>query len=269
MGGPVSILTSWRSDSPHARYSNPVTKRAIYLLDADPDLADVLDDDVLEEARRHLVTGLGHREVGPWDAPGAMQPAPGALGMLLLDGVAVRDVEVSGRAAMELLGSGDLLRPWDTDQDLHAVQPEVKWTVVAPLRWAFLDQRFTALAARWPPLLAAIVQRAMRRSRALVFHLAVTQITGVEQRLLLVLWELAHRWGRVGPDGVRLRLNITHAMLAQLVGARRPSVTTALRTLGEHGLVTQEGPGRWILHGSSPSFGDDDQREDALAVRPR
>jgi hypothetical protein len=224
-------------------------ERAVYLLDADPDLADALDRETAAQARPYVVARVEQVDAGPWDPMRGIEATDSELGLLVLDGIATRDVEVSGRCATEILGSGDLLRPWDQDQGLHAVQPDVRWTVVAPLRYARLDRRFTHVAARWPALMAAIVERATRRSRALAFHLAVTQITGVEQRLHLVLWELAQRWGKVGPEGVSLRLNVTHEMLGRLIGARRPSVTTALRALADEGLVTQEAPGRWVLHG--------------------
>jgi hypothetical protein len=101
--------------------------------------------------------------------------------------------------------------------------------------------------------MAALMARAIRRSRALSYHLAVSQITGVETRVLIVLWEFAARWGHVRPDGVALRLGVTHETLARLVGARRQSVTTALRALHEARRVTQEGPGRWLMHGEPPS----------------
>ena len=70
--------------------------------------------------------------------------------------------------------------------------------------------------------------------------------------LLEGLWELAGRWGHVAPDGVHLSLRLTHEGLAHLVGARRPSVTSALSELQEQGRLTPDGPGRWILRGDPP-----------------
>lgn len=57
----------------------------------------------------------------------------------------------------------------------------------------------------------------------------------VERRLLLKLRQLADRWGRVTPDGVRLDLRLTHQELANMVGAARESVTIALGRLAEAG----------------------------------
>ena len=64
----------------------------------------------------------------------------------------------------------------------------------------------------------------------------------------MLLWTLAERWGRVGPHGVRLPLSLPHRTLATLVGARRPSVTTALTGLARAGLVERVRDG-WLLHG--------------------
>jgi len=53
-------------------------------------------------------------------------------------------------------------------------------------------------------------------------------------------WHLAERWGRVGRDGVTITLPLTHELLAKLVGAARPSVTTALGDLAARGLLTRD-----------------------------
>lgn len=225
---------------------------AVYLLDADPELADVLDPETLSQARPYAVARVGEADLGEWMPASAHFPRASDLGLLVLSGVVARELEVAGRSATEILGDGDLLRPWDPEHDALFLAPAVRWTVLAPLRFAILDARFALVAARWPALMAGLMARAVRRSRALAYNLAVTQITGVDTRVLLVLWDFALRWGHVRPDGVSLRLRVTHEMLARLVGARRPSVTTALRQLHDAGRVTQDGPGRWILHGDPP-----------------
>lgn len=225
---------------------------AVYILDADPDLADLLDPETLAQARPYAVARVGEAEPGEWDPLSSHTPQATDLGLLILSGVTCREVHVAGRSATEVLGDGDLLRPWDPENDALFVAPTVDWTVLAPLRFAILDARFALVAARWPRLMSALMARAVRRSRALTYHLAVTQITGVETRVLMVLWEFAQRWGHVRPEGVALNLRVTHEMLARLVGARRPSVTSALRTLNDEGRITQEGPGRWLLLGTPP-----------------
>lgn len=47
----------------------------------------------------------------------------------------------------------------------------------------------------------------------------------------LTLWQLGDRFGHVTPEGIVLRLALTHELPGELVAAQRPSVTTALRSL--------------------------------------
>jgi CRP/FNR family transcriptional regulator, cyclic AMP receptor protein len=45
-------------------------------------------------------------------------------------------------------------------------------------------------------------------------------------------------------------------VLGKLVGAHRPSVTTALGSLGDRGLVVRDGDG-WVLREAPPTAGDE------------
>jgi CRP/FNR family cyclic AMP-dependent transcriptional regulator len=69
----------------------------------------------------------------------------------------------------------------------------------------------------------------------------------VETRLLVQFWHLAERWGRVGPDGISISVPLTHEMLAKLVRATRPSVTTGLGRLASRGLLVRESDRGWRL----------------------
>ena len=207
------------------------------MLDADPELGADLDPEAHAAARARIVAPVISVPAGPWDPP-----EPGrsiALGLLVLDGIAIRDIAVAGRTTTELLAEGDVLRPWDGDMSLGPIELKPSWTVLEPARLAVLDHRFAAAAARWPALTSALLQRAVRRSRWLAVHHSVTHLPRTDARLLLLFWALAERFGTVRPDGVHVPLTLTHETLAKLVGARRPSVTTALRELGERGAVTR------------------------------
>ena len=70
----------------------------------------------------------------------------------------------------------------------------------------------------------------------------------------MLLWDLAERWGRVRAGAVVLPLRLTHSLLAELVAARRPTVTTALAGLAHSGLVRTT-RGGWVLFGQPPSDG--------------
>jgi hypothetical protein len=63
----------------------------------------------------------------------------------------------------------------------------------------------------------------------------------VEGRLLVQFWQLAERWGHMDRDGIAVSSPLTHELLAKLVGAARPSVTTALGRLAERGLLLRSG----------------------------
>jgi hypothetical protein len=51
---------------------------------------------------------------------------------------------------------------------------------------------------------------------------------------------------------VQVDLPLTHNLLALVVGARRPSVTAAARSLSEAGRIEARPRSRWILKGEAP-----------------
>jgi CRP/FNR family transcriptional regulator, cyclic AMP receptor protein len=51
---------------------------------------------------------------------------------------------------------------------------------------------------------------------------------------------------------VHVPLKLTHQLLGRVVGAQRPSVTTALKQLMEEGSVSRRDDGTWLLHGDPP-----------------
>jgi CRP-like cAMP-binding protein len=123
----------------------------------------------------------------------------------------------------------------------------VEWRWLTPVRLAVLDGAFLERAARWPQVGWHLTRRTLGRGQASAVQLAICSRPRVEDRLMLLMWHLARRWGRVTPNGVRLELPLTHAVLGKLVGAHRPSVTTALGSLADRGLVKREGEAGWVL----------------------
>ena len=53
-------------------------------------------------------------------------------------------------------------------------------------------------------------------------------------------------------DGVVVPLPLSHQRLADLVGAQRQSVTTAMGGLTRAGAVSRRDDGHWVLHGEPP-----------------
>jgi hypothetical protein len=223
----------------------------IRLVEAQPDLAQGLDEEQAALARKHVVAVLDTVETGPWTPGDRYQESPGAIGLLVIDGVVARDVRIAGRWCSELLGPGDLLRPWDHDEGGASVASDSAWTVLERMRVAVLDDRFARVACRWPQLMASMIGRTLRRSRWMAIMLAISNLTRVDERVVAVMWHLADRWGHVTRDGVVVPVPLTHEMIGKLVGAHRPSVTSALGELTRKGVLERR-DGGWLLHGEPP-----------------
>jgi hypothetical protein len=224
----------------------------ISIVDADPELSELLDDDQLEQARHEALTRVQRLSPGEWDVAGALEPDVHHRGFLLVEGLMTREVDVLGRRCVELLGPCDVMRPWSWDDEGSHVQAEVGWSVLEPTRLAVLDHGLVARIVPWPQLGVELFNRGTRRAHHLAVALAIAHHNRVEDRLLLTLWHLAERWGRVTPDGIVVPLPLGHQRLAELVGAHRPSVTTAMGALGKAGKVSRRDGGDWVLHGEPP-----------------
>lgn len=222
------------------------------VLDEDPDLHDRLPESERLRAAAEALARVQLLDLGVWDEPDAPGEHHDGFGLLVLEGMLARRVTLGRFDCTELLGQGDLLRPWSFAGSFASVPSRVTWNVVQPVRIATLDRRFALSVAQWPELSAGLMDRIVQRSRWLAFQLAVCHVVRVDTRLLLMMWHFADRWGRMTRDGARIELPVTHSVLASVVGARRPSVTTALGRLQEQGLIERLPDGAWLLHGSPP-----------------
>jgi CRP-like cAMP-binding protein len=149
----------------------------------------------------------------------------------------------------ELLGRGDLVQCGGDEEGDEFIGCDVSWRALQPVRFAILDAEFADRVRPWPQIMQALLHRAERRVHSLAVQRGIAAQPRLEARLLLLLWHLAARWGKVEPGGVRLPLPLTHVLLGRLVGAERPSVTHALKRLAAAGLVSGGNDG-WHLHGS-------------------
>ena len=224
----------------------------ISIVDADPDLADLLDADELARARKEALARVQRLSPGAWDAEAALEPAVHHRGYLIIEGLLSRTVDVLGRRCVELVGHGDVMRPWQWDEVGSHVRAEVGWTVLESTRLAVLDHEVVLRLVPWPQLGLELFNRGTRRAHHLAVALAIAHHQRVGDRLLLTLWHLAERWGRVHPDGIVVPLPLGHQRLADLVGARRQSVTTAMGGLTRAGKVSRRDNGDWVLHGDPP-----------------
>jgi CRP-like cAMP-binding protein len=178
---------------------------------------------------------------------------PGHLGLLVLDGLIARHASFGQIGATEFLGPGDLLRPWLMPESVEAV--EVVWEVLMPTRLAVLDREFANRIRHWPELAAALLDRTAEQLYSQLLQAALRQARRVDDRVLLTLWHFAARWGQVTAEGRVVRLpNVTGAVLARIVGARRQSVSTALGALAGRGAIQRRPDGAWLLPNKPPEL---------------
>ena len=230
----------------------------IPVLALDRELAERLDGVRRERAETLSFARSLRRPAGVWNASQDAAHGRDGLGLLVIDGTLVRRIGMAGRFGAELLSSGDLLQPSEHDGEGAMLPFEATWRVLSPLRLAVLDLPWMTRMSPFPEVFAEITRRVMVRSRRLASLQAIVQHHRLEHRLRLLFWELADRYGRVRLDGVRLELPLTHDLISHLVGARRPSVSTALSRLERDGQLRREGR-TWILLGPPPALADEEQ----------
>ncbi len=221
------------------------------ILDEDPELGELLDGRRLKLARESVRARSMSFPDGPWDPPAWPDTVRSGLGLLLLDGLLVRRVQISGRYAAELLGPGDVLRPWQVDDAVASVSRSSGWRCLSDCTAAVLDLEFARHIAPYPEVQGQLMARTLRRSRHLAITIAILNQPRIDRRLLMLLWHLADRWGVMRGGEVLLPTQLPHALLAELLAARRPTVTTALGALQHDGRITHA-PHGWVLHSPPP-----------------
>jgi CRP/FNR family transcriptional regulator, cyclic AMP receptor protein len=220
----------------------------IWLLDADRDLIPGIPTEHAAHARRHSLARVIALQRRRWDPAGISRAASSRWqGLYVLSGLLVRRVTVGSRHAGELLLPGDVFRPWDEDHGYEPLDVSTDWLVLRPTRLAVLDDNFGARMARWPGVCATLSGRISDRLRQYSARQAISHLSRADTRLLFTMWVLAERSGAVRPDGVLVRLPLTHSVLATLIGSHRPTVTIALATLAEQGLLYRKSRSEWLL----------------------
>jgi CRP-like cAMP-binding protein len=227
----------------------PARLRRIHLLDELPSLGADLPPRIRAVARRALTAAVvhvteGERPLQQWYGTSLRGP-----GLIVLRGVIVREVHVAGRTSTELLGPGDLLRPWDLDPE-EPVPCTVAWRVLEPADLAVLDAFFADRLRPFSQIAGELLSCAEHRAESLAVQHAIAGHPRVDLRVAMLLWHLAGRWGRVGADGaVRVSLPLTHRLIGELIGAERPSVSHAVGRLSRAGLISRDDDG-WRLYGT-------------------
>jgi len=167
-----------------------------------------------------------------------------AFAATVLDGVLVHALQIGEHSGVQLLGPGDLLVQSTTSPPSWL--ESIEFRAPAPVHVAILGEEFLAVARRAPRVIPALYECIADQMQRLNSQLVICQLPRVDERVLAILWLLAESWGHVTPGGVRLPLALTHETLGALIGARRPTVTLALRKLSENGSIVRQDSG-WLL----------------------
>src|SRR5436190_9132229 len=143
------------------------------LLDLDPDLGSALAPEEFATAREAIRVPLVRLDTGEirgkWP-----EGAPQLAGFLMVEGALLREVRAARRITAELLGPGDMIRPFEEDgeEDLP-VRAEIRWRTVQAARLAAIDRRALMAASRFPEVTAALMARAVRRSQRQSVNLSI------------------------------------------------------------------------------------------------
>jgi len=170
----------------------------------------------------------------------------------VVEGMVVQTLQIGEQSGVQLLGPGDLLiQP-------GAASPswleQVEFRLPGPARIAMLGDGFLGVARRAPRLISALYECVADQMQRVTGQLVICRLPPVDERVLAIMWLLAESWGQVTPGGVRLPLALTHETLGAMVGARRPTVTLALRKLTQEGSILHQDSG-WLLLEPPPEAG--------------
>jgi CRP/FNR family transcriptional regulator, cyclic AMP receptor protein len=173
-----------------------------------------------------------------------------AFGAIVLDGIVIASLRIGRQTGIRLLGPGDLLVPEGELWPGWLSHAEVR--ARGPVRLALFGTELQRAAHRSPRIAQGLYASFGDQLHRLTAQLVICQLPRVDERVLATLWLLAESWGQVTSSGVRLPLALTHEAIGALVGARRPTVTLALRKLIRQGAIVREPPG-WLLLDRPPA----------------
>src|SRR5947207_9305084 len=209
----------------------------------------------LEARGWELVWRVCHDQVfrverGEWDLPARVGDREDLFGWVVMKGLMCREVGLRDRYMLELMGPGDIVQP-SAVAEAPALGGPVRLTAATQTTLMVLGPKFIRLTARWPAGLAVVNHRIESQRQRLAIQALIAHLPRAEHRLLLQMWHLAERWGRVPGEGIVLELPLTHDMLGHLAAARRSTSTLALGALESDGLIRRLDDGSWLLTGQA------------------
>ena len=172
---------------------------------------------------------------------------PDAFDFLIVDGVVIKQTVLHRRAALELLGAGDVLAPPLTAIRQIESRSLSRYLAHGQVSLAALETHFRLAVRRWPEITDFLHDRLGQQTHRASMHLAMLHLPRVEDRITALFADLAERFGRRTGDGILVDLPLTHDLIGGLVGSRRPTVSLALNKLSADGTLERHEGNRWTL----------------------
>jgi CRP/FNR family transcriptional regulator, cyclic AMP receptor protein len=223
----------------------------VRLLAVEPDIGRFLTEEERAEAARLSVPVLAVGQ-GRLHLERRLREA-GAFGAVVLDGALMHRLVLGDHPTLRLLGPGDVLsREGETGLGMVL---QSTYRSLGDLWLALLDDHVLAAGQHIPRLMSGLYVRMGEQHQRLATQLVICQLPRVDQRILGMLWLLADTWGRVTPSGTVLPVALTHDALGECIGARRPTVSLALKELTDRGALLRTDEG-WLLLETMPLLPD-------------
>jgi hypothetical protein len=219
----------------------------VRLFEADPDLLGTAPQEVQSRLVGEVVVPRLQVGRGQWEP----RPERGAIGVLVLEGLLRREIDLLGHVGAELLGPGDLLRPWQR-LPIGPLLHRLQWRAVEPTELALIDRRAAERIGAVPEIISELLARSTARALFLHLQVGLSRIQGVSARLVFLLWAIADRWGRRERGETVVPLRLSHELLGALVSVERATASRGLKALAEAGLISRRTGGHWVLHGDPP-----------------
>lgn len=217
----------------------------VALLDLHPELA----LHVGPEHRDHAQAGLSVPSLtlapGRWDQEVLGATGHLAFGAIVTSGLLCRMLHIGGHPALELYQPGDVIS--GARLDSSTLPAAASWTVSATTQLAILDDEFLHAVRRWPRLVTGLVAMIDQQHDRLALQMVIAAQPRVEDRLIALFRLLSERHGRVTAVGVIVDVALTHQAIGRLIGAQRPTVSLALKSLRAQDVIRRLPGGRWLL----------------------
>ena len=100
------------------------------LLELDSELGCLLSPERAAAAAREIRVRVTSIQTGEWHGGRLVDADPAHYGLLVLDGVMAREVVLHAMVSTELLGPGDVVRPWRIEGSPQLLPVSVRWNAL-------------------------------------------------------------------------------------------------------------------------------------------